>query len=177
MANADGSVESDDSRPQKINMRLKLQMASLALCNKLTSLLASANPVSQQLSTAGYDAVSLQQQVEAFMESLPNDCDTASLTGEQVAAMRSLGIAVSNIAFPCACNNPACQQLAGPLELQLVSRRSCTCANCRVARYCCRLCQRQHWKQHKPVCQALTAARADAAAQSGANEDSAQQQL
>lgn len=160
-----------------INMRLQLQMESLALCDTLTSLLILGSPASQQLSTAGYDVVSLQLQVHAFMQSLPNGCDTESLTGEQLTALQSLGIALSNVAFPCACNNPTCQQLAGPLELQLVSRRSCICAACRMARYCCRGCQRQHWKQHKPVCQGLAAAQASAATgQSAAAEASTQQQ-
>jgi hypothetical protein len=160
-------------------MRLQLQMESLALCDSLTSLLILGSPASQQLSTAGYDVVSLQLQVHAFMQSLPNGCDRQAdtLTGEQSTALPSLGVALSNQAFPCACNNPACQQLAGPLELQLVGPRSCICAACRMARYCCRGCQRQHWKQHKPVCQGLAAAQASAATvQSAAAEASTQEQ-
>jgi hypothetical protein len=157
---------------------VQLQKPSLQLCHNLAHFLTEGDPVSQQLSAAGYDVVSLQQQLEALMGSLPDGNNTALLTGEQVAVLRSLGIALTNLAFPCGCNNPACTQLAGPLELQLVNGRSCICAGCCVARYCCRGCQLQHWKQHKPVCQALAAAQAGSATQqSAAAEASAQQEL
>jgi hypothetical protein len=133
-----------------------LQVLPLAPLRNLNILLSNG-PVSQQLSADGYDVASLRQRIEVLMESVPGGYTTASLNREQVAALQSLGIALTNQAFPCACNNPACKELAGPLELQLVNGRSCMCGGCRVAHYCCRDCQRRHWKQHKPVCQALAA--------------------
>ena len=146
-----------------------LQRVSVVVCRDLHSLL-QMDTVSQQLSSAGYDVASLQQQLQAFMGSRPSNSHTVVLTGDHFAALGSLCLALNNVAFPCACNNPACSQLARPLELQLVNGCSCMCAGCLVAHYCSRDCQRRHWKQHKPVCQAIAAAQAGAAAttQSGA---------
>lgn len=74
--------------------------------------------------------------------------------------LQGVGCALAALAMPHACNNPCCRSLEGASELQLVGGRSCSCAGCRTARYCGRACQRQHWRQHKPVCQALAAAAA-----------------
>jgi hypothetical protein len=71
---------------------------------------------------------------------------------------KSLGLALCSFAVPCMCNNPGCTSMAGLSELASVSGRSCVCGGCRVARYCGRACQRAVWKQHKPVCAALSAA-------------------
>ena len=86
------------------------------------------------------------------------------------------GLAMCSLAaVPCMCNNPCCTNMAGLSELATVSGRSCICGGCRVARYCSRACQRASWKQHKPVCAALTAAMAGAeggtAARAGAGAD------
>jgi len=75
-------------------------------------------------------------------------------------ALEALGVTLNTLAIPHACNNPCCSNLSGPSELQLVGGRSATCAGCLTARYCGNLCQRAHWKQHKPVCKALAAAAA-----------------
>jgi hypothetical protein len=72
--------------------------------------------------------------------------------------MQAVGKALACFAIPQACNNPVCGNVSGPSEAQLVGGRSCLCAGCCTARYCSRECQRQHWKQHKPVCKALAAA-------------------
>jgi hypothetical protein len=72
--------------------------------------------------------------------------------------LKSLGLALCSFAVPCMCNNPGCASMAGLSELASVSGRSCVCGGCRVARYCGRACQRAVWKQHKPVCAALSAA-------------------
>jgi hypothetical protein len=47
--------------------------------------------------------------------------------------------------------------MAGLSEVAPVSGRGSICGGCLVARYCGTACQRQHWKQHKPVCQAIKA--------------------
>jgi hypothetical protein len=88
------------------------------------------------------------------------------------ARLQTAGYALTSLAVPHCCNNPACTNTAGPSEAQLVIGGSNLCGGCRVARYCSRSCLRQHWGQHKPVCKALAAA---AAAQAGGAENSAAQ--
>jgi hypothetical protein len=79
--------------------------------------------------------------------------------------LEAAGLALTSLATPYACNNPACRNMTGSSELLLVNGRSCVCGGCRT-------CQRQHWKQHKPVCQALVAAAvATAAAGTAAQGD------
>jgi len=57
-----------------------------------------------------------------------------------------------------ACNNPACVTFSGLSEMQGVSGKGRACGGCKVARYCCRECQQQHWKAgHKAVCKRLAA--------------------
>jgi len=138
----------------------------------LQGLLSEAGPASltAQLTAAGFiswEAVAAQLQpvvhaVEALK--MPDDSPPSeSLASTAAELMTALGLALNSFAFPTACNNPHCSNLAGPSELLLVSGRGNMCAGCRVARYCSRDCQRQHWKQHKPACKALAAA-ADKAA-------------
>jgi hypothetical protein len=119
-----------------------------------------------QLTAAGYPAEAAMQQVQEVLDVLPepfNAPDAAaaeSALGLLVQQLQGLGLVLNTLAVPHACNNPACTSLAAPTELATVSRRSCMCAGCRVARYCSRVCQKQHWKQHKPVCKALAGAAA-----------------
>jgi hypothetical protein len=114
-----------------------------------------------QLVAAGYAprAVLEQlQEVSAAWQALQDrPPDTA---GALVAAqlLQSTGLALCSFAVPCMCNNPGCTSMAGLTELASVSGRSCICGGCRVARYCGRACQRAAWKQHKPVCGALSVA-------------------
>jgi hypothetical protein len=80
-----------------------------------------------------------------------------------VQQLQGAGVMLSGIAVPHFCNNPACGNISGPTDVQLVSGRSCLCAGCRTARYCGLGCQRSAWQQHKPVCKALAAAAATGA--------------
>jgi hypothetical protein len=80
------------------------------------------------------------------------------------ASLQQLGQVLTAFAVPLYCNNPICRSATGPTEQSLVGGRSCICAGCRIARYCGRDCQRVHWKRHKPVCKALVARSAPAAA-------------
>uniref|UniRef100_A0A383VIY1 MYND-type domain-containing protein n=1 Tax=Tetradesmus obliquus TaxID=3088 RepID=A0A383VIY1_TETOB len=56
------------------------------------------------------------------------------------------------IPLSSACNNPGCVSLAQRSELLLVGGKSCMCSRCRVARYCCKACQVEHYKWHKALC-------------------------
>ena len=81
-----------------------------------------------------------------------------------VQQLAALGEALRSVPHKQCCNNPACRNLLGPSELQLVKGRSNTCSVCRSARYCSDVCMKQHWKQHRLVCKALAATAAAAAA-------------
>ena len=35
---------------------------------------------------------------------------------------------------------------------ELNGKKLVTCGSCKTARYCNKVCQRKHWKQHKPGC-------------------------
>jgi hypothetical protein len=137
----------------------------------------AAESTVQQLTALGYQPQDLQQQLAAAAEALPslsNDLQVADQFTDGPAAtttvlqasqeqLQAAGRVLACFAIPHACNNPACANLAGPSESQLVGGRSCICAGCRTARYCGRACQRAAWRQHKPVCQALAAAATTAA--------------
>ena len=120
---------------------------------------------SAQLAALGHDA----QHLLEFITGLPGPaihaaavCDSnteeaAAAVAGLVQQLRTVGQALSVFAIPHACNNPWCSNVSGPCEAQLVGGRSCLCAGCREARYCSKARQKQHWKQHKPVCKALAA--------------------
>jgi hypothetical protein len=134
--------------------------------------LATADPV-PQLTALGYQPQDVRQQLadaaEAF-GALRTDVRAAAAdpaappallktVQEQLLAANT---GMASFAIPLACNNPACHNVCGPSEAQLVGGRSCICAGCRTARYCGRVCQRAAWRQHKPVCKTLAAAAAAA---------------
>ena len=104
----------------------------------------------QQLQQLLQDMLAARQVAEAATDAAPLEM--------LVQQLQAVGGALTSLAVPVFCNNPACSNVSGPTELQLVSGRSCLCAGCLTARYCSRACQKQHWKQHKPVCRALAAA-------------------
>jgi hypothetical protein len=136
----------------------------------------------QQLSALGYHPQDLQQQLSAAaaaLVSLTNELKTLSDSDHHSDESESLLKAVqeqlqaaarvlSCFAIPHACNNPTCGNTAGPSEAQLVGGRSCICVGCRTVRYCGRVCQRETWRRHKPVCKAATAAAAAATAAAAA---------
>jgi hypothetical protein len=76
--------------------------------------------------------------------------------------LQQLGAAViSQLPQPHCCNNPGCRNLGGLSERQLVSGRGSRCSGCKVARFCSRECQAEHWGApagHKAVCKRLQAA-------------------
>jgi len=116
-----------------------------------------------QLAAAGYDSEAVKQQLQdaaATLEpfSIPKHAWDHAVINHGVEQLQALGLTLTALAIPLACNNPACSNLSGASELQLVGGRSAICAGCLKARYCSRQCQREHWKRHKPVCKALAAA-------------------
>jgi hypothetical protein len=123
----------------------------------------AAGDTCDQLAAAGYASLPVLQQLQQMLEVWQALQHRPSATAEILAAaqqLQSTGLALCSFAVPCMCNNPGCTSMAGLSELAAVSGRSCICGGCRVARYCRRACQRAAWKQHKPVCAALTAAAA-----------------
>lgn len=110
--------------------------------------------VAEGLRAAGYDMEPVLQQFAAAVAVLESS--------RQLSQLQELGTTLcAALPVPQLCNNPACSNLQGPTEAQLVSGSRCTCSCCRVAHYCNRdSCQRPHWKAHKPSCKALAAAAA-----------------
>jgi hypothetical protein len=134
-----------------------LAASVLSTCLKWLQLQGNA----EQLTAAGYPISEVLQQVQEVLAVLPEPVNAADAAAAVTAfdllvqRLQRLGLAVNTLAVPHACNNPACTTFAGPTTLVTVSGRSCVCAGCRVARYCSRGCQKQHWQQHKPVCRTL----------------------
>jgi len=128
-----------------------------------------------ELAAAGYDTRPVIAALQELPKSLPSpegaaqhnsatsdDIASAGFIDAQAAAvaqqLQTLGLTLSTFAISCACNNPYCSNLEGPSEVELVQGRARLCGKCRVARYCSKECQAQHWKLHKPACKALAAA-------------------
>jgi hypothetical protein len=157
----------------------------LAFCSKCGVVAGWLQVFEPQLSTAGYPMQPVVQGVQVLAEATdavkqavlpglnaghPPTATAVAAVTELVQCLRAVGDVVGLIPVADFCNNGSCVTVCGPSEVQLVSGRSCICAGCRTARYCGRGCQRQAWKQHKPVCKALAAA---AAATAGAAAEGA----
>ena len=138
--------------------------------------------LAQHLSAAGYNPQHMQQQLQQLLALLPPSQDSkdhknaedppeqassAAGAAEMQSQLQCVGAVLTSVAVMCVCNNPSCSNVAGRSELGLVSGRSCVCAGCLTGRYCSRDCQRQAWKQHKPMCRALAGAAAASAAAGG----------
>jgi hypothetical protein len=145
------------------------RMESLLLAvSEWVSGLESTKAVAQ-LQAAACAPQQLQQQLDALLttqQGVQQGLTDATMTA-LVQQLQATGSMLCNIAVPHFCNNPACANISGFTEVQLVSGRSCVCAGCRTARYCGRDCQRVAWQQHKPVCKALAAAAGATAATAG----------
>jgi hypothetical protein len=130
------------------------------------------------LSSVGYDLQPLLQQLPRLTAALqaaggdlishPPPAYDLTVYQELSVQLTAVGKLLAALAHPYGCNNPRCQTLTGPSEVQLVIGRSTKCGACRTARYCCKACLKQHWQQHKPVCKGLAAAAATAAAAAAA---------
>lgn len=83
----------------------------------------------------------------------PGDSSQAVIV--DVGQLHALGGACSTLAVPLFCNNPGCSNVRGAAE-QLLKNSSCT--GRRTARYCSKVCQHQHMKQHKLAHKAVAAA-------------------
>jgi hypothetical protein len=125
----------------------------------------AAGSTCDQLAAAGYTPLPVQQQLEQVSATItilqvssPSATATTVLAAQQ---LQSTGLAMCSFVAPSMCNNYGCANMSGLLEQASVYGHSCRCAGCRVARYCGRGCQRAAWKQHKPVCAALSAVAAD----------------
>jgi hypothetical protein len=150
---------------QILQMWLQVHGTTLAAAGYPLESLAKQLQQLQDALTAVTSASSLSSLSSLIgLNSLASSSSSKSADEALTAALQQAGSALCCMAVPCLCNNPGCTNISGPTELSLVPKGSGRCAGCRVAHYCCRACQTEHWKQHKPVCSALAAAAAAAAA-------------
>ena len=86
------------------------------------------------------------------------DADSGEGTSWLGVCLYALGVSLSSLPLSWGCSNPLCTNLQGPAEAGIVHGKGHKCNGCRMAYYCGKACQAQHWKQHKPVCKAVAAA-------------------
>jgi hypothetical protein len=99
-----------------------------------------------------------QQQREKQQDKKPRIALQLAKRLQQLAS-----VVMNQVPQPHCCNNPSCRNLDGVSEQELVSGRSSRCSGCKVARYCSKECQTEHWGApagHKAVCKRLRAAAA-----------------
>ncbi|KAF6253578.1 hypothetical protein COO60DRAFT_1643060 [Scenedesmus sp. NREL 46B-D3] len=74
--------------------------------------------------------------------------------------LEAFGAAVAaQVPVKLCCNRPGCANLGQLSETVLVGGKGNICSGCKVARYCGKDCQVQHWKQHKASCKRIQATR------------------
>lgn len=127
----------------------------------------------KQLVAMGYLVEELCGQLDdaADLLLLPEFRGDSTLTPAklQVVAkkLEAVALALNNLPFADACNNPRCVNLNGPSERALVAGDN-TCSKDGTACYCSSSCRATHWAQHRYACRALSAAKAAAAASEAA---------
>jgi hypothetical protein len=154
-----GWYEGESSADTALICRLELVVATTRFCVDGT-----VSPAAHTALTAAAsgDLGQLRQQLKALsaaQQAMREGLSDVNLTA-LIERLQATGVMLCSIPVPHFCNNPACGNISGPTDVQLVSGRSCICAGCRTARYCGRGCQRQAWPQHKLVCKAMAAAAA-----------------
>jgi len=68
---------------------------------------------------------------------------TKEMARREAASAREAGVTQEHVLSEC--NNPNCQSLRLNPDLM-------RCTRCKIAQYCSRECQREHWSIHKQVC-------------------------
>jgi hypothetical protein len=74
------------------------------------------------------------------------------IAGNLLDSLQDLSTQLSTLPIHEACNNPGCRVTVGSREQELVCRKACVCAGCRMGHYCSRACQREHWPVHQLQC-------------------------
>jgi hypothetical protein len=114
-----------------------------------------------------------QQQPEELQQQQQQQCEKQQDKKPRLALrlakrLQQLGsVVINQLPQAHCCNNPGCRNLDSLSEQELVSGKSSRCSGCKVARYCSRECQAEHWGApagHRAVCKRLRAAAAAAAA-------------
>jgi hypothetical protein len=101
---------------------------------------------SSRMRSSRPDAAAVQRQL-----------DSIAVFAEVPPLLQQFGDAVCS-QFPVGlwCCNPACVRLQGFSEQEPVAGKGCVCAKCKTARFCCRACIEQCYKdQHKMVCRRI----------------------
>lgn len=133
-------------------MLRKLQQQAAALVQQWQPLLDACT---EALTTTSSGTSSRRQALLAALTAFGVAC---AQDGWLPGALQELGSAVWS-AFPqkFACNDPACNNLAGLTETSCAKK---LCTDCKVARYCCKEHQLRHWPAHKQACKAIKKAMA-----------------
>ena len=120
----------------------------------------------------------VRQQVDAALATAAAAVAPAAATSSAGAASGSGGggsasVAAAAVAPAALCANPGCSSLDGPSAL-VPPGGGKTCSRCRAARYCCGLCQLQHWRKggHATQCPGVVAATAAAGSAAGVGASS-----
>jgi hypothetical protein len=130
----------------------------------------TSSRVSAQLDAAGYGSSAegavavavqqLQQLVAAHAAAWDSDSEETCPFEALARQLQQTGKALSTLAVPGFCNNPACIDISKTMEASLVCGHTTKCSSCCTARYCSRAYQGAQLKQHRPVCKALAATHA-----------------